>query len=893
MYHGIESAGGVRGGMFSSVYFIVLTLFGNCILLRSFPENTLLNVFLAIAVDNLANAQELTKDEEEQEEAANKKLALQKAMEVKEVSPMSAANISITAKEQQRSARSMSVWEQRTNQLRRHNVRSSNEALFSELDPEERLRLTTALHLHPPNAHSHLDRPLVVEARNGGGGGGGDPNHSRQLSPRTPEGDAKKEAAVMVEVVEEEEEGEEARSRKHHHQLHRERNGDGSGRGERRRNRHQRQGGSSEEVFTTSDLPGGGGGDRGGGVGEEEREQPHHHHHHHRHHAHHPPREGNGALANGARGERRGRGPREAGEGGGGGGGGESNGERKARSRMLRAQSTMDGDGWKQNGAKTYREHHTDPGLDSSASSSSQPLGSGLSLDEKQEDADNQKNSSRAGQAGLSNSNVVHIPVTVTAPPGETTIIPMNNIECEGLSFSSEKKDLEEEAANGPKSILPYSSMFVFGQTNPVRRLCHYVVNLRYFEMCILMVITMSSIALAAEDPVQANAPRNNMIDLGLLLHPGSYFRDLWNILDFIVVSGALVAFACSGTKGKDINTIKSLRVLRVLRPLKTIKRLPKLKAVFDCVVNSLKNVLNILIVYMLFMFIFAVIAVQLFKGKFFYCTDESKGLEKDCRGQFLDYDQDKPTAKPREWKKHEFHYDNVLWAFLTLFTVSTGEGWPMVLKHSVDATYEDQGPSPGFRMETSIFYVVYFVVFPFFFVNIFVALIIITFQEQGDKAMAECSLEKNEVGGGGGGCVEEVVARACIDFAINARPLTRHMPENKLSFQYKMWKFVVSPPFEYAIMTMIALNTIVLMMKFYGAPVPYEAMLKYLNIIFTALFTLECILKIIAFGPLNYLKAAWNVFDFVTVLGSITDILVTEIKVSDSALRPAPPAMP
>lgn len=68
------------------------------------------------------------------------------------------------------------------------------------------------------------------------------------------------------------------------------------------------------------------------------------------------------------------------------------------------------------------------------------------------------------------------------------------------------------------------------------------------------------------------------------------------------------------------------------------------------------------------------------------------------------------------------------------------------VLKHSVDATYEDQGPSPGFRMETSIFYVVYFVVFPFFFVNIFVALIIITFQEQGDKAMSECSLEKNEV---------------------------------------------------------------------------------------------------------------------------------------------------
>ncbi|KAM4635714.1 voltage-dependent N-type calcium channel subunit alpha-1B [Polymixia lowei] len=916
MYHGIESQGGVRRGMFSSVYFIVLTLFGNY---------TLLNVFLAIAVDNLANAQELTKDEEEQEEAANKKLALQKAMEVKEVSPMSAANISIAAfvkqnrdalsrrssissvqsptitiysparrilsKEQQRSLKAMSVWEQRTNQLRRHNMRASSEALFNELDPEERLRVSSALHLRP-DMKTHLDRPLVVEARNGD-------------KPRPPEGDGEEAGgdrrdAAGVDPVH-------AHSRKHH--RHRDRNGEsrdaGGGEGprggrhhahhsrgrehpdgprakeerrggDRSRSReggqghrhHHHQGGSPEEG--RNDVRGGGGG------GGEERE-------HHHHHSHRQPKEGNGALANGGRGgERRGRGPRE-----GGGGGGDSNGEKKGRcSRLIRAQSTLDGEDGRRNGdkhgARGHRDRQPDAEDDGLPSSPPQTLGSDLSLGEKQEDTDNQKNSSRAGQAAL-NSSTIHIPVTITGPPGETTIIPMNNID--NLPLTAEKKDLEEQAANGPRHILPYSSMFVFGQTNPVRRLCHYVVNLRYFEMCILMVITMSSIALAAEDPVQANAPRNNvlkyldyvftgvftfemvikMIDLGLLLHPGSYFRDLWNILDFIVVSGALVAFACSGTKGKDINTIKSLRVLRVLRPLKTIKRLPKLKAVFDCVVNSLKNVLNILIVYILFMFIFAVIAVQLFKGKFFYCTDESKGLEKDCRGQFLDYDRDDVTAQPREWKKYEFHYDNVLWAFLTLFTVSTGEGWPMVLKHSVDATYEDQGPSPGFRMETSIFYVVYFVVFPFFFVNIFVALIIITFQEQGDKAMSECSLEKNE--------------RACIDFAINAKPLTRYMPENKQSFQYKMWKFVVSPPFEYAIMTMIALNTVVLMMKFYGAPELYEAMLKYLNIVFTALFTLECILKIIAFGPLNYLKAAWNVFDFVTVLGSITDILVTEIK--------------
>uniref|UniRef100_A0A8C2KJM7 Voltage-dependent N-type calcium channel subunit alpha-1B n=1 Tax=Cyprinus carpio TaxID=7962 RepID=A0A8C2KJM7_CYPCA len=684
MYHGIESQGGVRGGMFSSVYFIVLTLFGNCILSLYIVGD------VGFFYPNLLFLQCPSK----------KSMALQKAMEVKEVSPMSAANISIAAKEQQRSLQKLSIWEQRTNQLRRHKLCNSSEALYNELEPEERQRVSSALHLRP-DMKTHHDRPLVVEHR----------DSTVDNSRSDTDGDT---PDVQLSS---------SHPRKHHRC-----------RGEN--------------------------GDAGEGR-------------HHRHHS-----------------------------------------RNREHQDTLEHSSNQDGG---------HRNHHT-------AGSPEE----GIGLEERERRHHHSRRSREV------NGNV-------------------NSIDGDSLLLNEEKKDLDELNQNAPKHILPYSSMFVFGPTNPVRRLCHYVVNLRYFEMCILTVITMSSIALAAEDPVQANAPEY----IFFLFTP---FLDPWNILDFIVVTGALVAFACSGTKGKDINTIKSLRVLRVLRPLKTIKRLPKLKSVFDCVVNSLKNVLNILIVYVLFMFIFAVIAVQLFKGKFFHCTDESKALEKDCRGQFLEYGSDGVAmTQPREWKKYDFHYDNVLWAFLTLFTVSTGEGWPTVLKHSVDATYEDQGPSPGYRMETSIFYVVYFIVFPFFFVNIFVALIIITFQEQGDKAMSDCSLEKNE--------------RACIDFAINAKPLTRYMPQDKQSYQYKIWKFVVSTPFEYSILTMIAINTVVLMMKFHGAPKPYEEMLKWLNIIFTALFTLECILKVIAFGPLNYLKEAWNMFDFVTVLGSITDILVTEIQ--------------
>lgn len=63
-----------------------------------------------------------------------------------------------------------------------------------------------------------------------------------------------------------------------------------------------------------------------------------------------------------------------------------------------------------------------------------------------------------------------------------------------------------------------------------------------------------------------------------------------------------------------------------------------------------------------------------------------------------------------------------------------------------MDATYVDYGPLPRFRIEMSIFYIVFFIVFPFFFVNIFVALIIITFQEQGEKELEEGDLDKNQV---------------------------------------------------------------------------------------------------------------------------------------------------
>ncbi|KAL7667856.1 hypothetical protein ACOME3_008585 [Neoechinorhynchus agilis] len=477
--------------------------------------------------------------------------------------------------------------------------------------------------------------------------------------------------------------------------------------------------------------------------------------------------------------------------------------------------------------------------------------------------------------------------------------------------------DDNESSVDTTKEMVPFSSMFIFSTTNPdnviyrLRIMCHKVVTLPYFDLLIMVVIGVSSIALAAEDPVEEDCKRNKIlnyfdhaftgiftielifkiIDMGVILHPGSFCRDFWNVLDAIVVACALSAFGFrsigknKATAGKNLNTIKSLRVLRVLRPLKTINKVPKLKAVFDCVVIALRKVITILIVYLLFQFIFAVMAVQLYKGKFYYCSDLSKQRAEDCKGYYLSYDDIHlpPKRVEREWRKWEFSYDNVPEALLTLFTVQTGEGWPAVLQHSIEATNVGSGPRPRNRVEMAIFYVIYFIVFPFFFVNIFVALIIITFQDQGQKELEEAEIDKNQASLFRGKrayvlTVQRRLQKSCIDFAIYSKPLYRFVPKGVNSPRYKIWSMVMSTGFETIVMILIACNTLVLVLKYYDSPIEYSNVLTYLNTSFTLLFTVEAILKIIALGLKYYLKDFWNAFDFITVIGSITDVLVTEL---------------
>ncbi|NWV35321.1 CAC1S protein, partial [Grantiella picta] len=444
---------------------------------------------------------------------------------------------------------------------------------------------------------------------------------------------------------------------------------------------------------------------------------------------------------------------------------------------------------------------------------------------------------------------------------------------------------LKEKAVPMPEA----SSFFIFSPTNKFRVLCHRTVNATWFTNFILLFILLSSISLAAEDPIRAESFRNKilgyfdigftsvftveivlkMTTYGAFLHKGSFCRNSFNILDLLVVAVSLISM---GIESSTISVVKILRVLRVLRPLRAINRAKGLKHVVQCVFVAIKTIGNIVVVTTLLQFMFACIGVQLFKGKFYRCTDPSKLTEKECRGQFINYVDADPTqieVQERIWVHNDFHFDNVFSAMMSLFTVSTFEGWPQLLYMAIDTNAEDSGPIYNYRVEIAMFFIIYIILIAFFMMNIFVGFVIVTFQEQGENEYKNCELDKNQ--------------RQCVQYALKARPLRRYIPKNP--YQYQIWYVVTSSYFEYLMFFLILLNTICLGMQHYNQSEEMNHVSDILNVAFTILFTLEMVLKLMAFKVKGYFGDPWNVFDFLIVIGSIIDVILSEI---DTILAPS-----
>ncbi|XP_074862003.1 voltage-dependent L-type calcium channel subunit alpha-1C isoform X16 [Carettochelys insculpta] len=448
---------------------------------------------------------------------------------------------------------------------------------------------------------------------------------------------------------------------------------------------------------------------------------------------------------------------------------------------------------------------------------------------------------------------------------------------------------LKEKAVPMPDA----SAFFIFSPTNRFRLHCHRIVNDNIFTNLILFFILLSSISLAAEDPVRHQSFRNQILGnadyvftsiftleiilkmtaYGAFLHKGSFCRNYFNILDLLVVSVSLISFGIQ--RSSAINVVKILRVLRVLRPLRAINRAKGLKHVVQCVFVAIRTIGNIVIVTTLLQFMFACIGVQLFKGKLYKCSDESKQTEAECKGHYISYkdgDVTKMMIHTRLWENSKFNFDNVLKAMMALFTVSTFEGWPELLYRSIDSHMEDFGPIYNHRVEISIFFIIYIIIIAFFMMNIFVGFVIVTFQEQGEQEYKNCELDKNQ--------------RQCVEYALKARPLRRYIPKNQ--YQYKVWYVVNSTYFEYLMFVLILLNTICLAMQHHRQTCDFKDAMNILNMLFTGLFTVEMVLKLIAFKPKHYFCDAWNTFDALIVVGSIVDIAITEVNPAENSHCPS-----
>ncbi|XP_055453472.1 voltage-dependent L-type calcium channel subunit alpha-1F isoform X2 [Psammomys obesus] len=483
---------------------------------------------------------------------------------------------------------------------------------------------------------------------------------------------------------------------------------------------------------------------------------------------------------------------------------------------------------------------------------------------------------------------------TVSVPGGENEEV--EGAKSEGADMEEEEEEEEEEEGGAghvellhevvPKEkVLPIpegSAFFCLSQTNPLRKACHTLIHHHIFTSLILVFIILSSVSLAAEDPIRAHSFRNHILGyfdyaftsiftveillkmtvFGAFLHRGSFCRSWFNMLDLLVVSVSLISF---GIHSSAISVVKILRVLRVLRPLRAINRAKGLKHVVQCVFVAIRTIGNIMIVTTLLQFMFACIGVQLFKGKFYSCTDEAKHTLRECKGSFLIYpdgDVSRPLVRERLWVNSDFNFDNVLSAMMALFTVSTFEGWPALLYKAIDAHAEDEGPIYNYHVEISVFFIVYIIIIAFFMMNIFVGFVIITFRAQGEQEYQNCELDKNQ--------------RQCVEYALKAQPLRRYIPKNP--HQYRVWATVNSAAFEYLMFLLILLNTVALAMQHYEQTAPFNYAMDILNMVFTGLFTVEMVLKIIAFKPKHYFADAWNTFDALIVVGSVVDIAVTEV---------------
>lgn len=219
------------------------------------------------------------------------------------------------------------------------------------------------------------------------------------------------------------------------------------------------------------------------------------------------------------------------------------------------------------------------------------------------------------------------------------------------------------------------------------RQYVRKIVEHKYFDQCILVLIVISSGTLALEDKHLSERPNLKrtldvldtiftiifsleMIFKWLAFGIKRYFGNIWSWLDFVIVLVSFVNLMASifgSGKIQALKTMRTLRAMRGLRPLRALQRFQGMRVVVNALIQAIPSIFNVLLVCLIFWLIFSIMGVQMFGGKFWRCLNPEtlKVVSFDEAANRIECIERNLT-----WANPQINFDNVLNAYLALFQV-------------------------------------------------------------------------------------------------------------------------------------------------------------------------------------------------------------------------------
>ncbi|XP_007465077.1 PREDICTED: voltage-dependent T-type calcium channel subunit alpha-1G isoform X10 [Lipotes vexillifer] len=453
-------------------------------------------------------------------------------------------------------------------------------------------------------------------------------------------------------------------------------------------------------------------------------------------------------------------------------------------------------------------------------------------------------------------------------------------------------------------------SAYIFPPQSRFRLLCHRIITHKMFDHVVLVIIFLNCITIAMERPkIDPHSAERifltlsnyiftavflaemtvKVVALGWCFGEQAYLRSSWNVLDGLLVLISIIDILVSmvsdsGTK--ILGMLRVLRLLRTLRPLRVISRAQGLKLVVETLMSSLKPIGNIVVICCAFFIIFGILGVQLFKGKFFVCQGE------DTRN--ITNKSDCAEASYR-WVRHKYNFDNLGQALMSLFVLASKDGWVDIMYDGLDAVGVDQQPVMNHNPWMLLYFISFLLIVAFFVLNMFVGVVVENFhkcrqhQEEEEARRREEKrlrrLEKKRRS------KEKQMADLMLDDVIASGSSASAAPEAQCKpyySDYSRFRLLVhhlctSHYLDLFITGVIGLNVVTMAMEHYQQPQILDEALKICNYIFTVIFVLESVFKLVAFGFRRFFQDRWNQLDLAIVLLSIMGITLEEIEVNAS----------